>query len=78
MNDLVDIVTTEHHKSIIIRGSLSEPHTSVTALSMCVCTYLCLFRLTTYHKFQMSAYKILISHNIESMQCTGISILIAG
>ena len=46
----------------IIGVSLSKPHTSVTALSTCVCIYLCLFGPTTYRKFQMSgAFKFLMS-----------------
>ena len=41
-----------------IGASLSEPQTSVTALSMCVCIYhLCILGLTTYRKFH--AFKIL-------------------
>ena len=45
-----------------IGASLSRPHTSVMAL--CKCVYLCLFVClllgpTTYHKFQMSAFKYL-------------------
>ena len=47
---------------IIIGASLSEPHTSVTALSTCVCIYACLLGPTTYREFQMSAFKILIFH----------------
>ena len=42
-------------------ASLSEPHTSVTALRKYVCIYactnVCLFGPTTYRKFQMSAFK---------------------
>ena len=32
-------------------ASLSEPHTSVTALLMRVCIYACTLGLTTYRKF---------------------------
>ena len=46
-------------------ASLSELHTSVTALSMCVHIYLCLFGPTTYHN-QMSAFKILIFHDVHA------------
>ena len=49
----------------LIGTSLSEPHTSMTALSTCVCIYQCLFELTTYCKFQMSAFEILIFHNVN-------------
>ena len=42
-------------------ASLSEPHTSVTALHMHACIYLsiylCLFGPTTYCKFQISTFK---------------------
>ena len=43
---------------VVIGASLSEPDTSLTALCMCVCAYACLlFGLTTYCKFQMSAFE---------------------
>ena len=37
----------------LVGASLSEPHTSVTALCMCVCVSMlaCLFGPTTYRKF---------------------------
>ena len=47
-------------KQHIIGVTLSEPHTSVTALHTCTCVCVfacCLLGLTTYHKFQMSAIK---------------------
>ena len=44
----------EEKVELLIGASLSEPHTSVTALSTCV--YLCLLGPTTY---QMSAFKFL-------------------
>ena len=47
----------EYDVEVLIGASLSEPHTSVTALSTCV--YLCLLGPTTYCKFQMSAFKFL-------------------
>ena len=34
----------------LIGASLSEPHTSVTALRTCVCMLVCWFGLTTYRK----------------------------
>ena len=40
----------------VIGASLSETHTSVTALRMCVCIYACLLGPTTYRKFYMSVY----------------------
>ena len=49
---------------LLIGASLSEPHTSVTALSTCV--YLCLLGPTTYRKFQMSEFKILIFHDVHT------------
>lgn len=52
------------HKCIIhfslIGASLSESHTSMTALCTCVCTkcmLACLLRLTTYQKVRMSIFK---------------------
>ena len=42
---LYAMVATDHW------GSLSEPHTSVTALRTHVCIYACLFGPTTYRKF---------------------------
>ena len=48
-------------KCFLIEASLSEPHTSVTALHTCVCMlvgwFVGLFGPTTYRKFQMSAFK---------------------
>ena len=38
-------------------ASLSEPHTSMTALRKRVCMLVCLFGPTTYHKFYMSTFK---------------------
>ena len=46
---------------MVIGASLSEPHTSVTALRKCVCVSACLFGPTTYRKFQMSAFKYFMS-----------------
>ena len=50
-------------------ASLSEPHTSVTALR-CVCMYLCLDWPLNY-KFQMSAFKCFTKVNIvkQLLQC---------
>ena len=48
-----------HTRFRLIGASLSELHTSVTALNTCVCIYLCLLRSTTYCKFQMRAFRIL-------------------
>ena len=42
---------------LLIGASLSEPHTSMTAMRKCVCIYACLFGPTTYCKFQMSTFK---------------------
>ena len=42
--------------SSIIVASLSEPHTSVTALRICVYMFACLLGPITYHKFEMSAF----------------------
>ena len=53
-------------KRLVIGGSLCEPHISVTALSMCVYIHLYLFGLITYRKFQMSAFKILIFHDVHT------------
>ena len=41
---------------LLIGASLSEPHTSVTALRTCVCTLACLLA-AIYRKFWMSAFK---------------------
>ena len=43
-----------HTVLVFIGTSLSEPHTSMTALHTCVCIWLW---PTTYRKFQMSAFK---------------------
>ena len=43
--------------SHFIGASLSEPHTSVTALRTHVCIYACLLGLTTYSKLYMSVFK---------------------
>ena len=40
----------QNFNSILIGASLSEPHTSVTALCTCVCMYVCLFA-AIYRKF---------------------------
>ena len=43
---------------VVIGASLNEPDTSLTALCMCVSAYACLlFGLTTYCKFQMTAFE---------------------
>ena len=41
--------------SCIIGTSLSEPHTSMTALRTCMCMFACLLGPTTYYKFQVNA-----------------------
>ena len=52
----------------IIGASLSEPHTSVTALHARVCMLVRLFGrpLTGNFIFQMSAFKILIFHDVNA------------
>ena len=50
----------------IIGAGLSEPHTSVTALSTCVCIWLAMLGPTTYRKLQISAYEILIFHDVHA------------
>ena len=50
----------------IIGASLSEPHTSVTALSTCVYIWLAMLGPTIYHKLQISAFEILIFHDVHT------------
>ena len=61
--------TTEIPVFTVIGVSLSEPHTSVTALRMRVCIYqticLCLFGPTTYRNNFKSAHSNILRHEIE-------------
>ena len=50
---------------------IGEPHTSVTALSMCVCVSI-LFGPTTYRKFQMSTLKF-FTMMMSTLACTSVS-----
>ena len=50
----------------VVRASLSEPHTSVPALSTCI--YLRLFEPTIYRKFQMSTFKYFMKIDIVCMK----------
>ena len=45
------VLYLELHNQHLIWASLSEPHTSVTALRMHVCIYISMFGPTTYCKF---------------------------
>ena len=50
-------VTLRHTRyNMLIGASLSEPHTSGTALGTCVCMFACLLA-AIYRKFSMSAVK---------------------
>ena len=56
----------------VIGASLSEPHTSRTALRMCLCMFACL--LAIYRKFLMSTVKFNIM-KIEFMHSVGEGLL---
>ena len=45
------LLVMPHLHFVVIGASLSEPHTSVTALRTRVCMLVCLFGPTTYRKF---------------------------
>ena len=54
----------------LVGASLSEPHTSVTALRTRVCMLVGLFGPTTYRNFEMSAFKIFHDDGMSTPTCT--------
>ena len=55
----------------MIGVSMSEPHTSVTALRTRVCMLVGLFGPTTYRKLQMSAFKHIHDDLMFMPTCAG-------